>query len=394
MKILYLVARVPFPINKGDKLRAFWQLNSLMKFHSVTLFAINDATDNKVIEEKIAAISNKLLIQPLSKVSIIINLFRGLFNKIPFQVSYFYSNRVKKRILKEIRLNPPDLIICQLIRMAEYVKDIKDIPKIIDYVDAISFGLKGRVSKENFLMRIILNNEYERVLKYEQELSNKFDAQLITTERDYNKINIHDKKKLHIVPISIDSEYFISQFAPFKKEYDLLFVGNMEYPPNEDAALFIINEILPLLKLKFSSIKLCIAGSSPSKKLLKFNSSEVIITGWVDDIKVLYQQSKIFIAPMRLGSGVQIKLLQALAIGIPSITTNLSFQGLFSEAKDTILVAERPEEFVTAITKLLVDTNLYDSLSEKGKMFAKKHYSIEKVESEFFKVINSVRKKL
>lgn len=389
MKILYLVSRVPFPINKGDKLRAYSQLSSIMKFHSVTLFAINDATDNPVIEEKIATICNKLVIQPLPKLNIIINLFRGLFNKIPFQVSYFYSNSVKKKIMKEIRLNPPDLIICQLIRMAEYVKNINDIPKIIDYVDAISFGLVGRISKENFLLRVILKNEYKRVLKYEQELSNKFDAQLITTERDYNKINILDKRNLHIVPISIGSEYFISTSEPHKKEYDLLFVGNMDYPPNENAALVIINEILPLLKMNFSNIKLCIAGSSPSKKLLKYKSNEVIITGWVDDIKAIYQRSKIFIAPMRLGSGVQIKLLQALAIGIPSITTNLSFQGLFSEAKDAIVIAEKPDEFVTAILGLLNDEDYYKTLIEKGKLFVSNNYSIEKVEKKLLDIINS-----
>jgi len=393
LKILYLVSRVPYPINKGDKLRAFSQLTSLKKIHDVTLLAINSDNNLSINDEKVHKLGNRISIQQLSKVNIILNLIRGCLSKLPLQVAYFYSKKIKNTIIQEIDANKPDLIICQLIRMAEYVKDINDIPKIIDYVDAISFGLEGRVAKENFLMRILLKNEYKRVLKYEQELSQKFDAQLITTERDYNKINILDKKNLHIVPISIDSEYFISSSEPFKKEYDLLFVGNMEYPPNEDAALFIINELLPLLKINFINIKLCIAGSSPSKKLLRYNSDEIKITGWVDDIKVLYQHSKIFIAPMRLGSGVQIKLLQALAIGIPSITTNLSFQGLFSEAKDTILVAERPEEFVTAITKLLVDTNLYDSLSEKGKMFAKKHYSIEKVESEFFKVINSVRKK-
>lgn len=391
MNILYLVSRVPYPTNKGDKLRAYSHLNSLMKFHHITLFAINDFSDISIAEEKVKKICNRLLIQPLFRLNIIFNLFKGLFNKLPFQVSYFYSRKVKNKILQEINSNKPDLIICQLIRMAEYVKEINDIPKIIDYVDAISFGLEGRIKKENFLMRMIIKNEYKRVLKYELELSNKFDAQLITTERDYIKINLHDKEKLHIIPIGIDNEYFTPSSQHLKKEYDLLFVGNMEYPPNEDAALYIIKEILPLLKNDFINIKICIAGSSPTKKLLKYRSNEVIITGWVDDIKGVYRRSKIFIAPMRLGSGVQIKLLQALAIGIPSITTDLSFQGLFSEAKDVLIIAEKPDEYVKAIHKLLSDENFYNSLSEKGKLFAIKNYSMDKVERDLLKVIYSIK---
>jgi glycosyltransferase involved in cell wall biosynthesis len=390
LKILYLVSRVPYPINKGDKLRASLQLNSLMKSHEITLFATNDDYHLSIIEGKVNELCTRYSVQRLSKLNILINLVKGYFNKLPFQVAYFYSKKIKNKLILEIKSNKPDLIICQLIRMAEYVKDIKDIPKIIDYVDALSFGLERRISKEFFLMRLILKQEYRRVIKYEEELSKKFDAQMIITERDYNKINISDKKNLYIIPNGINNNYFES--ISLKKEFDLLFVGNMEYPPNEDAALFIINKILPILNEYKINIRFCIAGSSPTRKLLKYNSDQIIITGWIDDIRAIYFKSQIFIAPMRLGSGLQNKILQALAIGLPCITSNLAFEGLYSEAKDIVILAEEAKDYASKIIRLLNDNNYYDLLSEKGKEFAKKYYSMDKVEHDLFNVINSTIK--
>lgn len=386
MKILYLLSRVPYPINKGDKLRAYYQLESISKFHDVTVLALNDDKNQSINYDRLKLISSKCIVFRINKVNILFNLLNGLVNKLPFQVSYFYSKKIHKEILKEIENNKPDLIICQLIRMAEYVKDYKGIPKIIDYVDAISFGLERRLSQSNLFLKLLIKNEYCRVLLYELELSKKFDAQIIITQQDFSHINVIEKQNLFIVPNSVSDEFFVPR--GIEKKFDLLFVGNMQYPPNEDAAFFLLDKILPIIRKQRENITICIAGDSPSPRLMKYNSKTVSVKGWVDNIVDIYLQSRIFIAPLRLGSGLQNKLLQALAVGLPSITSELSFQGLVNNPKDIVLVGSNPEEYARHAIQLLDDETYYSRINLTSTEFVIKNYSKEVVENQLLSVIN------
>ncbi len=390
MKIFFLTPRVPYPIDKGDKLRAYYQIKFLSKRHEILLFSLDENSCYRAEKDPLRDICKKVRVVKLSKLRIFFNLLVGLFRDIPLQTAYYYSSDIKKEIIKEIEQFKPDLIYCQLIRAAEYVRDIQSIPKIIDYVDVISKGLERRIKRTNIFWKLILTIEHKRALKYEKVVFDDFDERIIITTEDQGLLKFEEKEKVKIIPNGIDSDYY--KPIPFERKYDLFFSGNLRYPPNVDASIFIVDEILPLLKLKIPNLKVLIAGAAPNSKILSLQSETVDIKGWVDDVREYYKQAKIFLAPMQIGTGLQNKLLQAMAMKIPCITSELTRKGIVASTENVMLVADTPKEYADLIIKLLNDQKYADEIAELGYKFVKANYDWEQItqnlEQIFFSTIN------
>jgi len=377
MKILYLTPRLPYPIDKGDKLRAFYQIKYLSKNHDIFLLSLDETLTDKLNDNPVKNFCKKIIVFPLTRYKIFFNLFRKIFSSVPFQTAFYYNPRIKKEILKAINDIRPDIIFCQLIRAAEYVIEIKNIPKIIDYVDIISKGLERRASKSNLLMKFLIKIEFNRVRNYEKKVFKEFDNSIIISREDRNFLPFEEKENVKIVPNGIDLEYFYPMES--EKEYDLFFSGNLNYPPNVDASIYIVKNILPLLLKRKPDIKILIAGASPNKKILSLVSRNVIVKGWVDDIREFYKKAKIFIAPMQLGTGLQNKLLQAMAMKIPCVTSELTMKGLAEGAEKVLLVAKKPLDYSELVIKLLEDDNYRNSIAQRGYEFVQINYRWEKI---------------
>lgn len=377
MKILYLTPRLPYPIDKGDKLRAFYQIKYLSKNHDIFLLSLDETLTDKLNDNPVKNFCKKIIVFPLTRYKIFFNLFRKIFSSVPFQTAFYYNPRIKKEILKAINDIRPDIIFCQLIRAAEYVIEIKNIPKIIDYVDIISKGLERRASKSNLLMKFLIKIEFNRVRNYEKKVFKEFDNSIIISGEDRNFLPFEEKENVKIVPNGIDLEYFYPMES--EKEYDLFFSGNLNYPPNVDASIYIVKNILPLLLKRKPDIKILIAGASPNKKILSLVSRNVIVKGWVDDIREFYKKAKIFIAPMQLGTGLQNKLLQAMAMKIPCVTSELTMKGLAEGAEKVLLVAKKPLDYSELVIKLLEDDNYRNSIAQRGYEFVQINYRWEKI---------------
>lgn len=385
MKILYLTSRFPYPINKGDKLRSFYHIKFLSVKHEISLFSIDEENIPFNNRNPLNEYCQNLIIEKISKLKIVKNLIKNIFNDLPFQTAYFFDKKIKKNLLNEIKNYKPDIIICQLIRCAEYVRDVNWIPKIIDYVDVISKGLERRMEKANFILKLLLKIELHRVKKYERLVFKEFDDAIIITENDRNQLPVDDFSQINVLPNGIDLDYFSPINSP--KEYDLFFSGNLKYPPNVDASFYLVKKILPLVLNEKPNVKVLIGGSTPSRKLLKLQNEVVDIKGWVDDIREYYQKSKIFVAPMRLGTGLQNKLLQAMAMKIPCVVSELTAKGLVNEGKGVLLVANSAEEFKNHILELLNDKGFYEELSESAYNFVHKYYNWNEIINNLERII-------
>ena len=270
-----------------------------------------------------------------------------------------------------MELIKPDHIICQLIRSAEYVKNYHDCPKTIDYMDALSKGMERRINKVNWASKFIFQLEAKRLKDYERRIFNYFEFQTIISKQDRDYISHPDQKKMLVMPNGIDDYYF--EALKVEKKYDLVFVGNLNYPPNIDAINYLVKEILPSL----THLKLLISGANPSKSLLLQLAStpNITITGWVDDIRESYLQGKILIAPMQIGTGMQNKILEAMALGVPSITTTLANNAIMAKHKESIWVADTKESIILGIETLLSDEAIYEKIKENAKEFVRERYN-------------------
>jgi polysaccharide biosynthesis protein PslH len=390
MKLFILLPRVPYPTEKGDKLRAFNQLKQLSKKYEIILCSLNDSFLHEDAMKVLGKYATSIYILDIPKSGILVNLVKTIFSNIPLQVGYFYNKRIKRTIHSLIEKHKPDHIFCQLIRVAEYVKDVP-IPKTLDYQDVFSKGVERRLTTTPFYIRPFLRLEYKRLLIYEHDIFSKFDNRIIISEPDRDLIPHPDREKIVVVRNGVDYNFFKPMDR--QKEFDLVFTGNMAYPPNIIAAEFLVNKILPIVLVKKPGIRLLIAGASPNLRVQVLKSENVEVSGWVPDMRECYASAGIFIAPMQIGTGLQNKLLEAMAMQIPCITSQLANLALNAKENEEILVAGTAEEYANHIMMLLENPEKAGIIARKGSEFVRKNYTWEKETAKIEDLIdNSIKR--
>lgn len=361
-------------MEKGDKLRAFYQIRELSKHHHLVICALSDAALHPEAYNVLKSYSKSLYFFRLHKAGIFLRLVCAIFSCMPFQVAYFTNRRIKKNIQSLIVKHQPDHIYCQLIRTAEYVRKT-DIDKTIDYQDVISGGLKRRLNISPWYMRPLLMAEYNRVVRYENKVFDRFDKRTIISYPDREMIPHPQRKMIVVIPNGVDTEYFKPVSA--EKVYDIVFTGNMAYPPNINGAEYLVREIMPRVWASLPEVKVAIAGATPTARVKALASERVTITGWVDDIREYYARSVVFVAPMLIGTGLQNKVLEAMAMQLPCITSPLANNALNAKEGSEILIGRNAREYSQHILSLLKNSELRDRLKYKGYHFVLQNFNWE-----------------
>jgi len=348
----------------------------LAKTNDIFLMAISHSKTSEANIEKLKELTPNILIKKVNIFEIYLRMaFSFLFSIKPFQTAYFYNKKIKKEFDIAVENFKPDVIYAQLIRTAEYIKTKDNFFRVLDFQDAFSIGMKRRAEKSKGLIKFFFNLEYKRLKNYEAKLFDFINAFTIISNTDRMLIDSNRKNEIEIIENGVDFDFY----KPIEKEkkYDLVLTGNMSYPPNINSAEFLVNKILPdLLKIK-PNLKVLIAGASPHSKVKKLASKNVTISGWLEDIRDAYSESKVFIAPMQIGTGLQNKLLEAMAMKIPSITSELANNALKAKEHTEILVGSSVDEYVKHIIKLLEDKKYANELAENAFKFVKQNYSWE-----------------
>ncbi len=375
MKILVLLSRFPYPLEKGDKLRAYHQIRCLAQKHDIYLAAMHDKPVSDHDLQQLTPYCRQIFLLEQGTVGRCLNLARAFFLGLPMQCGYFYNKANARKIKQIVEEIQPDHIYCQLTRMAEYVKGIP-IPKTLDYQDVFSKGMFRRYEKASLWAKPFFKAEYRRLSRYEAEIFDCFDNKTIITAIDRDLIPHENKGEITVVPNGVDFEQF--QYRGEAKEYDLIFSGNMSYAPNVDAAEYLAGEIFPKLKETFPNLRLVLCGAMPHARVRALQRDDVIVTGWVDSMAEWYAQSRIFIAPMRLGTGLQNKLLEAMSMQLPCVTSPLAGKPLTgAEEQQAIITCSTTTGYIEAVSRLLRDQEYYDKLSQNGNRYVHQHYDWE-----------------
>jgi glycosyltransferase involved in cell wall biosynthesis len=287
-------------------------------------------------------------------------LFAALSSR-PFQVHWFYQSAANQQLHTWLKDLQPDVIHCQLLRMAEYVRDDHQVPRVLDFMDALSAGMSRRAALRPIWSRWIFHWEAQRLARYESVIFDYFDAKTIISAADQKLIAHPSRKEISVVPNGVDSDYFKAQ-EPQRtvgEQRVILFTGNMSYPPNIDAALVLVKDILP------------------TSEILSLACANVEVTGWVPDLRVAYSRADVFVAPLRIGTGQQNKILEAMSMGIPCITTEHVLNGLpfQSGTRPPLSIAATPEETAKAIDDLLIDNNQVLERGKKSREWIEKYNS-------------------
>ena len=373
-KVVFLLSRFPYPLIKGDKLRAYHQIVELSAHCDIYLFALTDERVREGDKKMLEAYCREIRIFRLPFLSIVYNvLIHFLFTSKPLQVGYFYNGRILKKILQAVADINADHLFCQLIRTAEYGKQIRGIPRTLDYMDALSAGMERRMENASSLFRWVFRMEARRLKKYEHHIYKHFDSATVISTVDRDLIFHFENEDITVLPNGIDTEYF----APRNEEvkFDLLFTGNMSYPPNVQSAQFLVRDIMPIVWKEFPQCRLLISGANPKRKVRELASERVHIRPWIEDIRDSYAESRIFIAPMLIGSGMQNKLLEAMSMSMPCVTSQLANQALGAKENEDILIGRNAAEYAAHLSLLLKNPDKARDIAEKGHNFVTHHFS-------------------
>lgn len=375
MRLFVLLSRFPYPLEKGDKLRAFHQLRILSKHHEVYLCALHENELQQDWINEVKQYCTELETVRLSRIDQALNLGLSLLSSEPFQVAYFHQQSAQKTVNSLIETWKPDMIYCQLLRTAKYMRNIHNVRKVIDFQDAFSKGIERRLKTDPWYWKPILRSELNRLNRYEQQVFKNFDHCTIISEQDREQLPFEQRNEVIIVRNGVELDDF--QPSTELKTVDVLFAGNMGYPPNVDAAIFLAIEVMPIVRVRIPNAKLMLAGARPDPKVKELANELTEVTGWVDDIRDCYAKAKVFVAPMMIGTGLQNKLLEAMAMEIPCITSTLANNALKATPNEQILIAESPHEYANQIIELFENQEKAKLIAANGHNLVSEQFSWE-----------------
>ncbi len=394
MKILFLANRIPYPPYRGDKLKIYNLAKRLCHKHELHL--VTFIQDKKELEYRfeLTKIFKTINFVYLPKWLSALNCIRGLVNGNPFQVNYFNSPAMRRLLNDVVRSHQFDAVHVQHLRMAQYMAEHKDLPRILDLPDAFSLYWERRQTvKKGFARAFFEKVESKRVLKYES-IINEYDMSLACSTEDINYLKQkHHSDNINLLPNGVDIDMFTAGGHDYSNSTTLLFTGNMDYAPNIDAVIYFSKEILPQIRAKFPDVHFVIAGQHPVKKVQDLANDFITVTGFVKDLAPVYNSASIVVAPLRFGAGTQNKVLEAMAMGVPVVCSNIGFNGLGIESGQGAIMQTAPEKFAESVIQLLSSAQLRQQVGEAGVNVIHSRFGwnaiATQLEGYFIQIVNS-----
>lgn len=376
MKILHLLPYIPTPANFGGALRIYHILNHLTKNHDVTVAGFGNSGDLEKFHEAFPELEEKthFVTHPWKKKFRRLIQLYSLFTNHSFWYTAVTTKKMQQTIDGILAKQDFDIIQSEFPSMGFF--DLKsDATKILDAhnVEYDNFrrmaNLKGSKLRQYFYQR-----EYEKLYEEEIKVCRTRDAVFTTSDRDSKLFN-EDAPEVpkYVIPNGVDLSYF----HPGNEEpepHSLVFVGMMGYVPNHDGMKFFLDDIFPRVQDKFPDIKIYIVGKDAPPELKDRATENIIVTDFVEDVRPYVWRSSVYVVPLRMGGGTRLKVLEALSMKKPLVTTSIGCEGIEVEHEETALIADDPAMFSEEVIRLIENKSLQDKISSNGYELVKSTY--------------------
>ena len=391
MRIFYICRRVPFPPDRGDKIAAFNAIRHLAARHEVHVFCLGDGVQDLANISGLQAYAKSVSAAPVDEFTIKLRALAALVTGQPLSVAALNESKLHDAIQKKFTELRPDLIIVYSCNMAQFAEHFPNVPRIMHFGDLDSLKWPQYAERSSIPLNWIYAIEARRLLGYERHIAQIFSHALVHTE-----IEKHDFERLipgipvAVVGNGVDLDYFRSA-GEAKKPASMVFTGVMDYRPNIDAVVWFCDEILPIVQANIPAANFTICGSRPApvvRRLVKRRG--VTVTGWVPDARPYLDRAEIFVAPLRMARGVQNKLLEALAMGLPCVASTAAWRGTVVPAAEGILATDNAQEFARNVIDLLRDSNLRAEMARRARAAAEAKYRWEVQLARLDQVITTV----
>jgi sugar transferase (PEP-CTERM/EpsH1 system associated) len=372
VRILFLCHRVPFPPNKGDKIRAFNQLRAMSAHNTVDLFTLADQVEDMNHRDALLEYCETVTISRIVPWTAKLRALRYLATTQPLTVPYFFSSELQKKVREALATHSYDRIYIYCSAMAQYVEvpEAKDIPVVIDLVDVDSDKWKQYAGYASFPHSVVYRREAKSLSAYERKICEQAAAVVVTTDREALLVReISPSANVHAIPNGVDCDFFDPDSMPEKqRDSTICFTGDMSYYPNEQAVVFFAEDVLPLIRREIPGAKFIIVGRQPTKNVLRLQVIEgVEVTGFVPDVRTHLARSQVSVAPFSIAAGIQNKVLEAMAYCLPVVATSRIALSMPATVAEVISFGDTASELASKIVELLRDPEKRRQIGVEGR---------------------------
>lgn len=392
--VLVLCSQCPYPPSDGAKLRLYNTAKILSRRYSVDLLIVQNEADEDALSY-LRTEFNRVVPFSHSKVQFYGNVAKGALSRQPVRANYYTFADVNRWL--DEHQDTYDLVFANYLNTTEYVRE-RDVTKVVDLVDAMSENYlqrAGEANDENYLKRQLYRMEGRQLRRYERTVIQSFDHSFVTTAVDARTMTeTRSDSKLTVVPNGVREE-FLSR--PLDENHDssknpcLVFLGRMDYFPNEDAVRYFVSEVFPSVRDRHPEAEFFIVGSHPSERVRELGSRpNVTVTGFVTSPVEYLSKADVVVAPMRFGTGIQNKVLEAMALGKSVVTTPLGTEGIDGDDDTHFVVAEDAPGFIDAVSSLLDSPEERTDLGRNARALVEKQYSWDEISSVLLDTVEEV----
>jgi len=379
MQILFLAHRVPYPPDKGERIRAFHELEYLGARHDVDLVCLADSDDwlerRSFLLKRCRSVHAEVLRQPSRSLRAAVSLAVGR----PMSFGFFYSPALAATVRELLHDRKHDLIFVYSSSMGQYVPSPAPATVVIDFVDADSHKFQQYASRSHGLRHFLYSREARAVASSEQSLGRLAAVSFAVTEHDARELEGPSASgwNVHVIPngVQVPEQFqLVDQMKLRQQQHFLLFVGTMNYPPNSDAVAYFAHDILPLVRKNHPEMNFVIAGRDPDRRVRNLASIPgVTVTGAVPNVFEYFRAAEASVAPFRISQGFHNKIAESLAVGTPVVTTSRARAGIGLSEHEGLFVGDSPEEFAEQISRAVEPaprTKLRQNASAVRKMLS------------------------
>ena len=379
MKIAVVTYRFPYPPDRGDRLSMYTLLRLFSQRHQVTLFSFVDGTEPPEARERISAFCERIETVHLGKARSWLQAWLGLFGRVPSQVAYFRSAAMNARVRQALAAERFDVVFVHAFRVAPCVEGVRH-PGIVMWLgDSVGMVLKRAAGYAPWWRRPGLLWEAARADSYAVECSRRATESWVLSPVDQADLERHGAVRLVLLPHGVDDALYSLPRA-IASPAEIVFLGNLSVPHNVDAACYAAREVWPLVHARHADAKLRLVGADPVPAVQALGALPgVEITGPLPDLRDMWSRAQVMLAPLRFSAGIQNKLLEAIAAGVPVVTSPGAAGGIGARHGEHVLVATTEREYADAVESVLAQPAEAAARAARAREHVRREFSWERL---------------
>lgn len=398
LRILWLKTELLHPVDKGGRVRTYQMLRALARDHHVTYLTLDDgqsAADAVERSSEYAAVTLRVPFATARKrtARFYTELAMNCFSHLPYAIAKYRSPAMMRTIRDVVTAGEIDIVVCDFLASAVNVPDELPCPVVLfqHNVEATIWERHARTAGGVF-KRAYFREQWRRMREFEARQCRRFDHLVAVSHEDAERIRRdYGAPRVTEIATGVDVEYFRPSGQPRRSRQELTFTGSMDWLPNEDAVIYFVDQILPRVREHVPKASFTIVGRNPSRRVLALASVPgVEVTGSVEDVRPYVERADVFLVPLRIGGGTRLKIFEAMAMEKPIVSTTIGAEGLPVRDGDTIVIADRPEDFARAVVRLLDDHHTRSALGARAAADVRAHYAWDRVAAHFAAVCQQV----